>query len=438
MAPTVQPSTAPTATASAIFFTAGTVITGAHLYKSAIPLGSPPVELDTDTSDGTMMEGCTTGMVDGLHMLFYTDTTSGTVSRMRFDGSEREVLLTGLPFPRAISTAHGGNFIYWTGTVDNSVMRANTDGGQVSTLVEGIPGVTAIEVVGKFVYFTSVSTGILYRMDSDGDHLMVILSNIQTPTGIVYLPGEPVRRPWTGPDSETGFKNGWLYVLTTKALLRMSAVGTGIETMVTGIDQGYGLALDIPNGWLFFSDYNSTGIYKAGLMGEGVELVVPEKYTRAVCFYASYDAGTYAPSVTPSIPPSPRPSITYDPTMEPSPSPTVLPTFRPTLIMNTLLFSAGSEEKGVFLFKYVPKTGGYTRLSGPAGNVSFVTDIAISRIPNAATMVYFVDGFNDALFRTTLDGRADSLPSALVKGCHAASSLTIPHGQSVVYMACNG
>jgi hypothetical protein len=53
-------------------------------------------------------------------------------------------------------------------------------------------------------------------------------------------------------------------------------------------------------------------------------------------------------------------------------------------------------------------------------------------------MVYFVDGYNDALFRTTLDGPADSLPTALVKGCYSASSLTIPHGQSYVYMACNG
>jgi hypothetical protein len=438
IAPTDTPSIAPTGTAAAIFFTAGTEETGARLFKSHASIGSIAAELDTQFSTGSMLEGCATGMVDGSHMLFYTDATSGTVNRMQFDGSDRQELLTGVPFPRAISIAHGGDYIYWTGTVDNSIMRATVDGEKVETLVTGIAGVTAIEAAGKFVYFTSVSTGNLYRMDSTGDHLTVLLQDLKTPMGVVYLPGEPIHRPWTGPDTESGFKNGWLYVLTTKALLRMTAVGTDIQTVVTDIDQGYGLGLDIPNGRLFFSDYNGTGIYKSGLMGEGVQLFIGEAFTRAVCFYASSDAGTYAPSGSPSVPPSPEPSVSYEPTKEPTHLPSGVPTSRPTLIMNTLLFSAGSEDKGVFLFKYTPKNDGYTRLSGPAGNVSFVTDIAVSRTPGSETMVYFVDGYNDALFRTTLDGTTETLPTVVVKGCYSATSLTIPHGQSSVYMACNG
>ena len=438
IAPTEEPTAAPTGEPSAIFFSAGTEETGTKLYKSRVAGGSLPVELDTDTSSGNMLEGCTTGMVDGAHLLFFTDMSAGTVNRMTFDGTDRETLVSGLPYPRAISISHGGDYMYWTGTVDNSVMRAKTNGDKSKTLVSGIAGVTDVEAVGKFVYFTSVATGNLYRMDGDGDHLTVLVHDLKTPMGIVYLPGEPIHHPWTGPATTTGFKNGWLYVLTTKAIIRMTAVGTQIETIVEGINDGYGLGLDIPNGRLLFSDYNSTGIYKSGLMGEGVQLIVAESNTRALCFYASSEAGTFAPSGSPSLPPTPIPSVTYSPTATPSPPPTRLPTARPTLIMDTIIFSAGSEDQGVFLFKYTPKSGGYTRLSGPTVNTSFVTDIAVSRITDSETMVYFVDGYNDALFRTTLDGPADSLPTALVKGCYSASSLTIPHGQSYVYMACNG
>jgi hypothetical protein len=109
---------------------------------------------------------------------------------------------------------------------------------------------------------------------SSTDHYTVIATGLDKPQAVAYLPGEEIR-PWALDDEyPVGFKNGHLYVLTHKEIIRMSKTGNKQTVIVSDLSRGYDVDLDIPNGKIVFSDYNGTGIYESGLLGEDVQLYI--------------------------------------------------------------------------------------------------------------------------------------------------------------------
>jgi hypothetical protein len=67
-----------------------------------------------------------------------------------------------------------------------------------------------------------------------------------------------------------GFKAGVLYVLGRHDLSRCNTHGRSFETLVSGIGSGYSVSVDAPNGVVYWSDYNGTGVFGATLQVIGV------------------------------------------------------------------------------------------------------------------------------------------------------------------------
>jgi len=265
--PSAEPTLSPTALDSVLFYTAGDSANGTTLLSfnpnHEVATGVA-ARLAADAGSSHVYDGVAFGVVNGEKKVFFTNEKEGTVSSMNFDGTNRTVVISGLSSPKAISIALGSSWFFVTGTKKNGITRVTLDGSNAKVLVDHVPGITGVVAADTEVYFCSEATNTLYGMGSNGDHFYEVKKGLKSPQAVTYLPGE-VQRPWSKVDEIEGFKAGVLYVLGRHELTRFSTHGRSAETLVTGIGSGYALSLDIPNGVVYWSDYNGTGIFGATL-----------------------------------------------------------------------------------------------------------------------------------------------------------------------------
>lgn len=263
--PSSEPTPSPTAVDSTLFYTAGDSVNGTILLSfNPNREGATGVAARLASDASHVYDGVAFGVVDGEKKVFFTNEKEGTVSSMNFDGSNRTVVLSGLSSPKAISISLGSSWLFVTGNMRNGITRATLDGANTKVLVDHIPGITGVVAADTEVYFCSDATNTLYGMGSNGDHFYEVKKGLNSPQAVAYLPGE-VERPWSKVGEVEGFKAGVLYVLGHHELTRFNTHGRSAETLATGIGSGYALSLDVPNGVVYWSDYNGTGIFGATL-----------------------------------------------------------------------------------------------------------------------------------------------------------------------------
>jgi PKD repeat protein len=262
--------------------------------------------------------------------LYWLNTGSGTIHRGDRAGYGSETVVSYIY--RGKDLAVGAGYVYWT--ADDSVYRANYDGTgkkTVATNQQGLSSVTVDGVADKIFWACTPSgpysnaywAGSLKRADLDGSHRTTleqyddsahpytwrIRSDGDAGTLYRYFDDDNYVRPvrlspmgasdgklqWLDfPNSSTygthgvkGSMNGittmaldvgdgparYVYWIAGRSIKRCRVDGSDTTTVLRGLNDPKGIAVDIVEGKMYWSD--NGGIHRADLAGAEAELIYP-------------------------------------------------------------------------------------------------------------------------------------------------------------------
>ena len=202
-------------------------------------------------------------------------SASGGIVRANLDGAGVEVLVAGLLGAKGIALDVPGGMMYWTDAGAEKIQRANlqippgetpdnrTDIEDLVTAVRA--SVIALDPAGGKMYWTTSPPYKVQRANLDGSAVEdLVTTGLGTPTGIaLHLPGAKV------------------YWADTDKIQRANLDGSNVEDLVvpTGDDAPYSLALDVEGGKMYWMsagiDFQlNPKIRRASLDGSGVEVLV--------------------------------------------------------------------------------------------------------------------------------------------------------------------
>ena len=140
------------------------------------PMGpqGPQGERGAEEAQGPQGEQGESIAVNPASMLYWTNSTAGTIQRANPDGSQVQTLVSGLDDPEGIALDMSGGKIYWTES--DKVGRANLDGSQVQTLGTETGSDLALDVAQGKMYLANWR-GIIYRTGLGGSPVETIVPN---------------------------------------------------------------------------------------------------------------------------------------------------------------------------------------------------------------------------------------------------------------------
>ena len=240
---------------------------------SGLSGGSHSVQLSLEDTSGNAIETTwefTTKVVDDttakdIAYIYWTDDWTNRIQRANLDGTNVEILVTGLDWPSGIALDIAGGKMYWTdlrGT--NKIQRSNLDGTQVENLVTNADGVgaprdIALDVAGGKMYWTDGVTDKIQRSNLDGTQVEDLV-HIHSPSGIAL--------------DVAGGKMYWTGWIGGCIIQRSNLDGTQVENLVTGLDNALDIALDVAGGKMYWTDQGNGKIQRSNLDGTQVEDLV--------------------------------------------------------------------------------------------------------------------------------------------------------------------
>ncbi len=173
--------------------------------------------------------------------LVWTDTRANTIERANLDGSGRETLVNGVTAAFGVAIDPVAKKMYWVdigqfvvGVTDEVVRRANLDGTGVETILtasDGLRHPTDVQVdpQGRKIYWADATAQRIYRADQDGrnSEALVDIASFRAPDYALGI----------GADRNLEFSTVW------------------------------GLALDLANHELYWTDYFAGDIHRTSMDG---------------------------------------------------------------------------------------------------------------------------------------------------------------------------
>ena len=209
------------------------------------------------------------------------DIFRAKIQRANLDGSNIETLVTRLIAPFGITLDVDGGKIYWTDR--HGIQRANLDGSNIKTLVfnGGLVSLgIALDVAEGRMYWTDADrfasgTGNVQRANLDGSNIETLVSGLETPFGIA-LDVDEGQLYWTDAGSVGVFGNK---IPGTAKVQRANLDGSNIETLVSGLETPFGIALDADRGKIYWTDADmdvpdTYKVQRANLDGSNIETLV--------------------------------------------------------------------------------------------------------------------------------------------------------------------
>ena len=190
------------------------------------------------------------------------------ISRANLDGTNVELLVTGLDSPSGITLDVGGGKMYWTDIGTSKIQRANLDGSNVEDLLTmGVvftPVEIALDTAGNKMYWTesTLADFMIQRADLDGSNVELLVTDLVSPSGIAL--------------DVAGGKMYWTDVGTSK-IQRANLDGSGLEDVVTtGVIAPVRIAVDLARGKIYWTEGSLADfmISRANLDGTGGEFLI--------------------------------------------------------------------------------------------------------------------------------------------------------------------
>jgi DNA-binding beta-propeller fold protein YncE len=189
------------------------------------------------------------------------------IRRANLDGTGAE-LVQSVPGLEDIAVGPSGDKLYWVRNGPSSVQRSNLDGSSVEDFVTGPdrPAWLAIDHSAGKLYWTDAGLNTIQRASLTGGAVEDVLSGLNNPQGIaldvsagkVYWTEAAVLAPGSG-----GTSDG--------SISRANVDGSGEETLITGLGDPIGVALDVAGGKIYWADSATIKLQRANLDGSVVE-----------------------------------------------------------------------------------------------------------------------------------------------------------------------
>jgi hypothetical protein len=191
--------------------------------------------------------------------MYWTDPNNGNIWQANLDGSGAEIFAAGLDHPWGIALNVAGGLIYW-GDGGGDIRRANLDGSGETILLTGniAPFDIALDLAGGLMYWAD-GNGYIWRANLDGSEQTVLVDfAFDSPRGLVL-----------------DLVGGQMYMtgVFTGQILRANLDGTGLQTLISGLNYPRYMALDLPSGKIYWSGVGDIG--RANLDGSGLEILIP-------------------------------------------------------------------------------------------------------------------------------------------------------------------
>ena len=156
--------------------------------------------------------------------------------------------------------------IYWAEKLPGRINRANLDGSNVETVVTGPNDIQNCTFAGGLLYFvvtgTSPGDGRIMRAYLDGSGKQDVKTGLTFPRGVaVDLP------------------QGRMYWSVTGKIQRSNLDGSGVVDLIPGLNQPADVELDVANGKIYWTDVNADVIQRANLDGTSLQTVVTSAST---------------------------------------------------------------------------------------------------------------------------------------------------------------
>lgn len=203
-------------------------------------------------------------------MLYWADNGTDRIQLAPVAGGVPEDLVTtGLRFPAGIVLDVEADKMYWADALSGKIQRASLDGSGVEDLATGLgsPYFIRLDHTNQHIYWTDYGTDKIQRSDFDGANLVdLVTTGLRRPRGI-DLDIEGGKMYWADRD--------------TDQIQRANLNGSNIETLHTVPPQGvdaapHGVALDIERGHLYWVDNGLVTIQRSNLDGSQVTNILTQ------------------------------------------------------------------------------------------------------------------------------------------------------------------
>ena len=213
--------------------------------------------------------------------IYWADYGSDKIQRANLDGSEVEDLVTtGILGPRGLALDSENGKMYWSDKDTDKIQRANLDGTNIEDLVTtGLkyPYTVRLDVRAEKVYWVDRHTRKIQRANLDGTQVEDLVT--------LSPPHEYITNGFA---LDTAHDKMYfnLHSATHNSIMSASLSGENVQTVLSGIGFPQGLALDLAAGQMYFAENdearNTSTITRANLDGSDAEPLATQGHYASV------------------------------------------------------------------------------------------------------------------------------------------------------------
>ncbi|MHC5111840.1 MAG: SMP-30/gluconolactonase/LRE family protein, partial [Planctomycetota bacterium] len=231
-----------------------------------IPLGQTVVnrdDIELLITGGSMFDARGLAIDDSSDLVYWTDRLDDVVRRSNLDGEEVVDLVTiGLVNPSGMALDTDAGKMFWADFSENNIKRTDLSGANVENVITDVlssPVSVAVDRCTNRLYWADNGTDRIQRSNLAGEEIETLVSGSSTNIQDMAIDTAAEMMYWTDDSSNSILRAAFEIPDGESASNR-----TDIETLVAGVSQPSGIALDPDAHMIYWADRSSNMIFRAG------------------------------------------------------------------------------------------------------------------------------------------------------------------------------
>lgn len=196
----------------------------------------------------------------GAQGMYWSDW-NGQINTATINGTNRQTLISGLQNPNGVALDVPAGKIYWTDVASQKVQRANLDGTNIEDLITTStyqPRGIALDLAASKMYWVDGGNdggqpARVERANLDGSGRETLLSQSYAVAGLFDIALDLVHSKMYVTDFQSN------------RIERANLDGSGVTDVLTGLDDPWGVALDVAGNKMYWADAGT--LYRASMDG---------------------------------------------------------------------------------------------------------------------------------------------------------------------------
>lgn len=201
--------------------------------------------------------------VTSIEKLFWVDVFNNVIYKSTYNGSDLQVIQSGIGDPVAVFANPEDELLYFTDTTAfNKIRRMDFNGSGLTTLVSGVaatPYDIQIDLNKNKIYWADLAALSIFRSNINGSNIETIISGLSAPRGIAL-----------------NIRDGLMYYSDTGqgSIFRSTLNGQNTQTIVSGLTNVRHIDIDINEERLFWADRDTSKVSSSDLDGSNIVDIV--------------------------------------------------------------------------------------------------------------------------------------------------------------------